>query len=507
MKTIISFFQRLQWKLTLSYALVTVGTVIVLAGLLVGIVIYIDSQAPGQYSSFFWSKTAFQDNVPYLMNDRPALQRWVEHVQKQGFVWTDFQSYTVRESLDYANTLIKGTQPIYVLDSKLNLVAEAPLVDPSAIGKPFQARRTNGQGYETILEAAQAGDKNYLAQSFILQDGSYVAAFPLRKTDADPVSAIVIYTLKPLPSPVPANLSVYTQFFWVTLFLMLLISLPVGSVFGWLASRGLRRRLGTLSNAAQAWSRGDFSVQPRDRSGDEIGLLSRNLASMADQLQALINTKDELARVEERNRLARDLHDTVKQQTYAARMQLSAAKNVLESDPPTAARHLESALQLNRETQQELRLIIEELRPAELEGKGLPEAVKEYAARWQQHTGIKVETIMKGDRSLSLDVEQALYRVLQEALSNVSRHAEAESVCITLNMPPDRLVLAVADDGRGFEPAAVASNSLGLMSMRQRVESIGGTLKVESTLSAGTSVTAEVESSPVPAGEPAPSPK
>src|SRR5512142_115427 len=95
MKSMFSFFQRLQWKLTLSYALVTVGTVIVLAGLLVGIVIYIDSQAPGQYSSFFWSKTAFQDNIPYLMDDQPALQRWVERIQKQGFAWTDFQSYTV----------------------------------------------------------------------------------------------------------------------------------------------------------------------------------------------------------------------------------------------------------------------------------------------------------------------------------------------------------------------------------------------------------------------------
>jgi signal transduction histidine kinase len=499
MKAISTFFQRLQWKLTLSYALVTVSTVLVLAGLMVGIVIYLDSQAPGEFSSFYWSKTAFQDNVPYLMDDRPALQRWIERVQKQGFAWTDFQSYTVRESLDYANTLIKSTQPIYVLDSKLNLVAAAPLSDSSAIGKPFAARRPNGQGYESILEAAGKGDKNYYAQSYTLADGTYVAAFPLRKTDNDPIVAYVIYTLKPLRSPVPANMNVYAQFFWAIFVLMLLVSLPVGAVFGWLASRGLRRRLAGLSAAAQSWSRGDFSTQPRDRSGDEVGLLTRSLTSMADQLQALLQTRDELARVEERNRLARDLHDTVKQQTYAARMQLSAAKNVLEADPPAAAQHLESALQLNRETQQELRLIIEELRPAGLEGKGLAEAVKEYAARWQQHTGIKVETLIQGERPLPLEVEQALYRVLQEALSNVSRHAEAEAVTITLRMTPERLYLTVADNGRGFEPAAVAPNSLGLTSMKQRTEAAGGTLKVKSTLSAGTAVTAEVELVPVPA--------
>ncbi len=498
MKSVISFFQRLQWKLTLSYALVTVGTVIVLAGLLVGIVIYIDRQAPTQFNSFYWSKTAFQDNIPYLMDNRPALQRWIERVQKQGFTPTDFQSYTVRESLDYANTLVKATQPIYVLDPELNLVAAAPLSDPSTIGKPFAARRPNGQGFESILEAAQKGDKNYLAQSLTLQDGNYVVAFPLRKADSDPIAAYVIYTVRPIGSPVPANMSVYTAFFWSIFFLMLLVSLPVGAVFGWLASRGLRRRLAGLSAAAQSWSRGDFSVQPRDGSGDEIGLLTRSLTSMADQLQALLQTRDELARVEERNRLARDLHDTVKQQTYAARMQLSAAKNTLESDPPAAAKHLESALQLNRETQQELRLIIEELRPAALEGKGLAEAVKEYAARWQQHTGIKTETIVKGEHALPLEVEQALYRVLQEALSNVSRHAEAESVTITLTMTVEMLTLIVADNGRGFEPQAVAANSLGLTSMKQRVESVGGTLKVDSKLSVGTSVIAEVELAPVP---------
>ncbi len=501
MKPIISFFQRLQWKLTLSYAVVTAGTVIVLTGLLMGIAVYIDSGVrSGIYDSFYWSKTAFQDNVPYLMNDRSTLQSWLERVQTQGFDWTDFQSYTMRQTLDYANTLVKGKQPIYVLDSSLNVVAAAPLSDPSILGKPFRTRSSSGLGYESILEAAQSGDKNYYAQSYTLQDGSYVVAFPLRKTDSDPISAIVIYTLKPLTFATPTNLSVYSTFFLIVAVLMLLVALPVGAVFGWLASRGLRHRLGSLSAVTRSWSRGDFSVQPHDRSGDEIGELTRNLTSMAEQLQALLHTRDELARVEERNRLARDLHDTVKQQTYAARMQLSAARNVLVADPPAAAQHLESALQLNRETQQELRLIIEELRPAELEGKGLAEAVREYAARWQQHTGVKVETVVRGDRSLPLDVEQALYRVLQEALSNVSRHAEAESVRIELNVAPERLALTVADDGRGFEPAAVAANSLGLMSMRQRLEAIGGTLKVASTLSAGTTVTAEVESTSIPVG-------
>src|SRR6266542_1792700 len=208
------FFQRLQWKLTLPYAIVTAGSVIVLSALLAGIALYVESDVHSRvFDSFYWSKTAFQDNVPFLVDNASALQMWLERVQSEGFAWTDYQSYTVRESLDYANTLVTSTQPIYLLDPELNLLAVAPLENPSGIGKPFRARRPNGLGLESILDAALVGDKNYTAQSYTLPDGSYVVAFPLRKTDDDPVVAIVVYTLKPVAFATPTNLSLYTTFF------------------------------------------------------------------------------------------------------------------------------------------------------------------------------------------------------------------------------------------------------------------------------------------------------
>src|ERR1051325_9765689 len=457
-----NFFRRLQWKLTLSYALVTAGTVIVLALLLIGIAVYFETQNNSRtYDSYFWSKTAFQDNIPYLLDDRQALQKWLDRVQKAGFTWNDFQSYTVRETLDYANTLVIKTGPIYVLDPHLNLIAAAPLDHPELIGKPFNPRTAIGFSIESIIGAALVGDKNYAAQSTLAPDLTRLVAFPLRKSDDGPVVAIVIYHVKPVTFATPSNLYLYQTFFFITMFIMFLVALPVGALFGWLVTRGLRRRLATLSAASQAWSKGDFSVSPRDLSGDEIGELTRNLNGMAEQLQSLLHTNDELARMEERNRLARDLHDTVKQQTYAARMQLTAAKNLLGSDLTAATGHIDTALQLNRETQQELKLIIDELRPAALEGKGLAQALKEYANRWQEHTGIKVETVVSGDRSLPLDVEQTLYRVLQEALSNIARHAEADTVGLSLNMTPEKVTLLVADNGRGFDMNEVSSNSYG----------------------------------------------
>ncbi len=492
-----NFFRRLQWKLTLSYAVVTAGTVIVLTMLLISIAVYFESQNNSRtYDSFYWSKTAFQDNIPYLLDDQQALQTWLERVQKQGFNWNDFQSNTVRETLDYANTLITEDQPIYVLDPDLNLIAAAPLENPNMIGKPFKARSVIGFSMETIIDAALIGDKNYYAQSIPTPDGTRLVDFPLRKSDSDPVVAIVIYQVRPVAFATPSNLQLYQTFFLVTMFTMFMVALPVGAIFGWLVTRGLRKRLITLSAASKAWSKGDFSVTPRDHSGDEIGELTRNLSGMAEQLQTFIHNKDELARLEERNRLARDLHDTVKQQTYASRMQLTAAKNLLTSDPAAAVGHIDTALHLNRETQQELKLIIDELRPAALQGKGLAQALKEYADRWQEHTGIKVETVVSGERSLPLDVEQVLYRVLQEALSNIARHAEGDQVGLSLNMTPNAVTLIVADNGRGFAVNDVPSNSYGLAGMKGRIEEVGGTLKVDSTLSAGTTITAEVQLKP-----------
>lgn len=493
MKRIFNFFRRIQWKLTLSYAFVTAATVILLSILLVGLALFAESQnSTRTFDSFYWSKTAFQDNIPTLLDDPEALQTWLNRVHDSGFFDADLRSYTVRESLDYANTYITGT-PIYLLDPALNVITAVP-VNESLVGKPFPTRIVNGLNVAAILEAAQAGDKNYYVQSFSQPNGSRIVAFPLRKSDDDPVVAIVVYQLQPIGFATPTNLEVYSTFFTVITLIVLAVSLPVGAVFGWLASRGLRKRLVTLSVAANAWSKGDFSVTPRDRSGDEIGELTRNLVSMAEQLQTHIHTRNELTRMEERNRLARDLHDTIKQETYAARMQLTAAKNLIASDPKAAAGHIESALQLNRETQQELKLIIDELRPAALAGKGLAQALTEYTARWQEHTGIKVDTRITGERPLPLDVEQGLYRVLQESLSNVARHGEADRVILELSLLPDRVTLSTADNGRGFAPASVPANSYGLSSMKQRLAEIGGTLIIESSPSKGTKVIAEVQS-------------
>ncbi len=321
----------------MSYVAVTVGTVMVLGALMVGISVMFENGISSRVQkSVDWSGSAFEDNIPYLMGDPAALQAWLARVQADGFTADDLNLHNVGESLGYANTLVTRTKPIFVLDPALNLIAAAPLNNSAVMGRPVQVNSEQDTGYENLLNSKTLGEGISIHD---LNDGSYVVSHLL--TDQNGVVvAIVIYTIKPVAFALPANFSYYMILFVAVSMLALVAILPIGAVFGWLASRGLRQRLGRLSLSANAWSKGDFSPAPRDKSADEIGELTRDLVNMAGQLQTLLHTRDELTRVEERNRLARDLHDTVKQQTYAARMQLSAAKNLLETNPKSAAERI-----------------------------------------------------------------------------------------------------------------------------------------------------------------------
>lgn len=492
------FFRSLQWRLTSSYVLVTFATFAVIAALVTLLVITVEGASRSDIQgTFFWSKTAFQDNVPFLLDNPAQLQQFLDRTRNEGFISSDFKSYTIGESLAFANTVRGGEAPIFVLSPDLKLIASSPAAAPSALGKPVDFTSVLGWDISRILEEAQTGSKSYNLQSIQLTGGRYMVAFPLRETDEAPVSAIIIYALKPLPFSTPESLSNYAMYYLVILAASLLVSLPIGALFGWLASRGMRKRLLALSTAAASWSRGEFIEAAPDRRMDEIGELRQSLNRMAEELRNNLNTRAELARVAERNRLARDLHDTVKQQTYAARMQLSAARNLLKTAPEEAAVHLDAALQLNRESQQELRLIIDELRPPALDGKGLAEAVREYTGRWEDTSGIPLILSVSGDRHLPFELEQTLYRVMQEGLANVARHSQATQAALNLIMEEQAVILQVGDNGRGFDPQEVDSSSTGLAGMRQRLAEAGGTLEINSRPMLGTSLTIRV---PIPQG-------
>ena len=153
---------------------------------------------------------------------------------------------------------------------------------------------------------------------------------------------------------------------------------------------------------------------------------------------------------------------------------------------------VDEAEDISHEVQQELTNLIHELRPVELEGKGLATALEEYGARWSRQTGIAVSVNLAGEYPVLPDAEQALFRLAQEALANVSKHAEAGQVEIALARAESATTLTIADDGRGFDPADVKGRGLGLHSMRERIEALGGELAVESAPGSGTRLVARL---------------
>jgi len=209
---------------------------------------------------------------------------------------------------------------------------------------------------------------------------------------------------------------------------------------------------------------------------------------MVTQLEHLLEERHQISVIEERNRLARDLHDSVKQQAFAASAQLGAALTHFKPDPEEAEVHLAEAEKLLDDVRQELTDLIRELRPVALKGRGLATAVCEYASDCANQTNIDIDVRTQGERPLPLETEQTLFRIVQGTLANVVQHSQASHASILLNYGPSTLVLTVSDNGRGFDTSK-RHNRLGLRSIQERAELIKGNLKIESDFGKGTKVT------------------
>jgi signal transduction histidine kinase len=203
--------------------------------------------------------------------------------------------------------------------------------------------------------------------------------------------------------------------------------------------------------------------------------------------------------MDERQRMAREIHDTLAQGLTGIVTQLQAAEQV-DDDPLEWRRHVRSATDLARESLTEARRSVRALRPEPLDTARLGEALADVAARWSARHGVAVQVTTTGTvRPVRPEAEVALLRTAQEALANVARHAGATRVGVTLSYLEQEVALDVRDDGAGFDPsqsaAAVTTSTgggFGLIAMRQRIEGLAGTLQIESEPLAGTAISARV---------------
>src|SRR6266852_5684996 len=412
-------FHRLRGKLTLSYTFTSVVTFLLVELLLIAVLLTVVSLNISAIAAGSLKQEASQI-APYFVHGSPdpeeltsALHIIYPNVSNQG----PFNGYPLFLAVvdTQGKTLASiGTHPV-----PSNTLLQAQLSP--------QSRANLG----AVLSDGKGTTSKFVSET----DGTVMGIAPIVGQENHLVGALVLKTAKP---DIFQLVSGFLRFIIVTVIIVTIIAAIPGMIFGYVAARGITRRLTRLSVAADRWGHGDFSALAQDTSEDELGQVARQLNRMAEQLQNLLQARQELATLEERNRLARDLHDSVKQQIFAISMQIGATKLLLRRDIDAAEGRLNEAEKLVHQAQQELTSLIRELRPVALEGKGLVAALRELATDWTQQTNIVATVRVEGVtgtlpiEALPLTLEEALFRVAQEALSNVVRHSKATLEQLTL---------------------------------------------------------------------------
>jgi signal transduction histidine kinase len=254
------------------------------------------------------------------------------------------------------------------------------------------------------------------------------------------------------------------------------------------------------------WER-EQQIARHKQSLDELSEVNRRLQATIGENEALhqqlLTQAREAGVRDERQRMAREIHDTLAQGLTGIVTQLQAAERAAErtpADPAGWRRHVAAATRLARESLTEARRSVDALRPEPLEGCRLSEALTSVAERWSALNGIPAQVTTTGTaRPVDPEVEFALLRAAQEALANVARHAHATRVGLTISYMESEVALDVRDDGVGFDPAA-PDHGFGLVAMRQRIAALSGTLQVESEPGGGTAISACVPTVPALAG-------
>jgi two-component system NarL family sensor kinase len=249
------------------------------------------------------------------------------------------------------------------------------------------------------------------------------------------------------------------------------------------------RRLGILNVASADW---------RELTTDELNLLSTvgALVSLAIERTRLAERGATLAAAEERNRIARDIHDTIAQSLAAITMQLESADAFLETpNPPRATETVRRALALTRSALEEARRSVMDLRSTPLAGRGLIAALRALADELAESTGVHVPVTIEEvgyHDALPSAIEVGVYHIVREALTNVARHANATSAVVRIEKRGARLHVQVVDDGVGFEVSRVAPDRFGLLGVSERARLLGGDLIVSSEPGEGTTLDVDV---------------
>jgi two-component system, NarL family, sensor histidine kinase LiaS len=286
------------------------------------------------------------------------------------------------------------------------------------------------------------------------------------------------------------------------LFLLALGMMVYQSIMGY---RTLGKRLEHISNFSAILSRDNLGQRMAVENHDELGRMESELNLLAEKIEKQVNSLQRLAEyneamqsqvhtaaiIEERQRLARDLHDAVSQQLFALSMMSAATLRLFETDLPLAKIHLQEIADMASRAQGEMRALLLHLRPVQLSEDplhtGVENLVRDLGDKCKLKFDLSLEPV-----ELSRGIENHLFRIIQEALSNILRHAEATRVRLAVFKKDRDLFLHISDNGRGFRPEENKSASYGLKTMQERCEEIGGSFTLTSKEKQGTHISIRI---------------
>lgn len=357
---------------------------------------------------------------------------------------------------------------------------------------------TFGEGFPPGLQAANGVDPDAHHHTVILQTDEgrvWDTAVPIFRGQAG-VARIGLSEQN-----VQATVSLLTWQMLLTTIIVSSAGIAAAILLTWIVTRPILE----LQEAAQAVGQGDFQRRVRPWANDEIGQLARAFNSMTadlaqaeqerrerEQLRSQLLEKVIGAQEEERRRIARELHDETGQALTSLLVRLQTINQQCAS--PGLRQQTETARRLLLQTLEDVHKMARELRPSVLDDMGLEAALRRYVQDYRHLYGVEVDLVVLGiaNGRLPAAVETTLYRIVQEALTNVARHAQANEVSVFLEQRNGRVRVIIEDDGQGFDPQKlVKSERLGLYGMRERAELLDGTLLIESEQGQGTTIIVE----------------
>lgn len=478
-------WNRLQLRMALNYVVVTVSSVLLLEIIVI--------------SGF----------IPLLINPDHVQKRVINTSQQlaaiiarqgfddinqlpQGFIIGNPQLRPDVIFLQDDQVMIPFIDPAYTTDRPVVL---AVVTDTSGtiLASSYPAQYQPGSPLQNIAIDAERLVKQAIAsatstsRNLITSTGPVIAAASPILADTDRPIGIVYVHIPQLPF----NYTDAGQIVGAVLLSglgLLIVTVPIGLIFGMITSRNLVRRLSALVQATTAFAAGDFNQHVTVHAPDEIGQLERHFNQMADQIKSSLRSQRELAaqnaRLAERSRIARELHDSISQDLFSLRMLTGGLRSALPADH-TLQEQLAVIEQTLERIHREMRALLLELRPVLLENQTLADGIAALAEMYAVRLGITVQLNIE-PLWLPPNLEQALLRIAQEGIANAVRHANATMITLALRHEGASIAFMLSDDGIGFEPAEHHPYGLGLRLMRERVEEFGGTFVISSAPGQGT---------------------